>query len=169
MNAMFFPKKAWTKAPYLDIKQANTMSSFLTDFRRLVCTGLAALCPVLVGLDVIHGFLKSAYWCENLPRVVIERAIRHSLCFGVYRQGRQVGFARVVTDYATTAYVGDVFIRESYRGRGLGKRLIKAVVDHPALEGLRLWLLGTKDAHSLYRKFGFKKVAEWARVEKVIT
>jgi GNAT superfamily N-acetyltransferase len=79
-----------------------------------------------------------------------------------------VGFARVVTDYATTAYVGDVFIIESYRGRGLGKRLIKTIVDHPELEGLRLWFLGTRDAHDLYRKYGFKKVAETPAMERLM-
>src|SRR5512142_2033093 len=120
-------------------------------------------------LTVIHDFLANeSYWAKGIPMEVMKRSIENSLCFGVYHQGRQVGFARVVTDYATTAYVGDVFIRESYRGRGLGKRLIKAVVDHAALEGLRLWFLGTKDAHGLYRKFGFKSAAETPVMERLM-
>jgi GNAT superfamily N-acetyltransferase len=112
-------------------------------------------------LAMIHDFLANcSYWAAGIPFPVMKKSIENSLCFGVYHQGKQVGFARVVTDYATTAYVGDVFIIESYRGRGLGKRLVKTIVDHPELEGLRLWFLGTKDAHDLYRKYGFKKVAE---------
>lgn len=120
-------------------------------------------------LAMIHDFLANeSYWAKGIPLEVMKRSIKNSLCFGVYHQGRQVGFARVVTDYATTAYVGDVFIRESYRGRGLGKQLIKAVVDHAALEGLRLWFLGTKDAHGLYRKFGFKSAAETPVMERLM-
>jgi len=120
-------------------------------------------------LAMIHNFLANeSYWAKGIPLEVLEKSIENSLCFGVYHQGRQVGFARVVTDYATTAYVGDVFIIESYRGRGLGKRLIKTIVDHPELEGLRLWFLGTRDAHDLYRKYGFKKVAETPAMERLM-
>lgn len=122
-----------------------------------------------LNIAMIHDFLANeSYWAKGIPLEVMKRSIENSLCFGVYHQGRQVGFARVVTDYATTAYVGDVFVIESYRGRGLGKRLIKAIVDHPELEGLRLWFLGTKDAHDLYRKFGFKKVAETPFMERLM-
>jgi GNAT superfamily N-acetyltransferase len=118
---------------------------------------------------MIHDFLANeSYWAKGIPLEVMEKSIKNSLCFGVYHQGRQVGFARVVTDYATTAYVGDVFVIESYRGRGLGKRLIKAIVDHPELEGLRLWFLGTRDAHDLYRKYGFKKVTETPAMERLM-
>jgi GNAT superfamily N-acetyltransferase len=112
-------------------------------------------------LTMIHDFLASqSYWAQGIPLEVVKRSIENALCFGVYHQGKQVGFARVVTDYATIAYLGDVFIIEPYRGKGLGKRLIKTIMDHPELQGLRLWLLGTKDAHDLYRKYGFKKIAE---------
>ncbi len=97
---------------------------------------------------------------------MVEKSIENSLCFGVYDQGKQVGFARVVTDFATIAYIGDVFILENYRGRGLGKRLIKTIMNHPELRGLRLWLLGTKDAHDLYRKYGFQKVTETQFVDR---
>jgi N-acetylglutamate synthase-like GNAT family acetyltransferase len=120
-------------------------------------------------LAMIHDFLANeSYWAKGIPVKVMKKSIENSLCFGVYHQGRQVGFARVVTDYATTAYVGDVFILEPYRGRGLGKRLIKTIVAHPELEGLRLWFLGTKDAHELYRKYGFKKIAETPAMERLM-
>lgn len=120
-------------------------------------------------LSMVHNFLANeSYWAAGIPLEVMKKSIDNSLCFGAYHQGRQVGFARVVTDYATTAYVGDVFIIESYRGRGLGKRLIKTIVDHPELEGLRLWFLGTRDAHDLYRKYGFKKVAETPAMERLM-
>ncbi len=110
---------------------------------------------------MIHDYLSNrSYWAAGVPLSVVKKSIESALCFGVYYQGRQVGFARVVTDYATTAYIGDVFVLEPYRGRGLGKRLVRTILDHPELQGLRLWLLGTKDAHGLYGKFGFKKVAE---------
>ena len=107
-------------------------------------------------LDVIHGFLSRAYWCEDIPRSVLERAIRNSLCFGVYAGGRQVGFARVVTDRATFAYLADVFILESHRRRGLSKLMMEAVMSHPDLQGLRRWSLATRDAHGLYSQFGFR-------------
>ncbi len=112
-------------------------------------------------LAMIHDYLSNrSYWALGVPLSVVKESIENALCFGVYYQGRQVGFARVVTDYATTAYIGDVFVLEPYRGRGLGKRLVRTILDHPELQGLRLWLLGTKDAHGLYGKFGFKKVGE---------
>ncbi len=121
-------------------------------------------------LAMVHDFLANqSYWAKDIPFEVMKRSIENALCFGVFHQGRQVGFARVVTDYATVAYVGDVFIIGPYRGRGLGKRLVKAIVDHPGLEGLRLWFLGTKDAHDLYRKFGFKKAAETPVMERFMT
>lgn len=121
-------------------------------------------------LSLIHEFLANrSYWAKDIPLPVMKKSIENSLCFGVYHQGKQVGFARVITDYATTAYVGDVFIIEAYRGKGLGKRLVKTIVDHPDLDGLRLWFLGTKDAHDLYRKYGFKKVAETPAMERLMT
>jgi len=106
-------------------------------------------------LGVIHGFLATSYWAEGIPRETVARAIANSLCFGIYDGTRQVGFARVVSDYATFAYIADVFVIESYRGRGLSKALMAAVMSHPHLQGFRRWLLGTKDAHGLYSKFGF--------------
>ena len=110
---------------------------------------------------VIHDFLSTrSYWANGISREVLKKSIGNAMCFGVYHQGKQVGFARVITDNATTAYIGDVFILESYRGRGLGKLLVKTIVGHLELQDLRLWLLGTKDAHGLYEKVGFKRTAD---------
>jgi GNAT superfamily N-acetyltransferase len=107
-------------------------------------------------LDVIHGFLTNSYWSKGIPREIVARAIEHSLCFGVYDgTGEQVGFARVISDFATYAYVADVFVLESHRGRGLGKALMESIVQHPALQGLRRWSLSTRDAHTLYAQVGF--------------
>ena len=110
-------------------------------------------------LNAIHGFLASCYWAKGIPREVVARSIEHSLCFGIYEDsGAQVGFARVVSDFATVAYLGDVFVLESHRGRGLSKWLMQCVVEHPALQNLRRWILLTRDAHALYSKFGFTPV-----------
>ena len=110
-------------------------------------------------LNAIHGFLASCYWAKGIPREVVARSIEHSLCFGIYEGGgAQVGFARVVSDFATVAYLGDVFVLESHRGRGLSKWLMQCVMEHPALQNLRRWILLTRDAHALYSKFGFTPV-----------
>src|SRR5262249_49982616 len=106
-------------------------------------------------LDLIHDFLSHSYWSPNVPRSVVERGIQHSICFGVYDGTAQVGFARVITDQASFAYLADVFIVESHRGRGLSKWMLECILDHPALQGLRRFLLATKDAHGLYAQFGF--------------
>jgi N-acetylglutamate synthase-like GNAT family acetyltransferase len=109
-------------------------------------------------LDLIHGFLsRQSYWCRGIPRATVERAIANSLCFGIYTEaGSQVGFARVVTDYATYGYVADVFVLPEWRGRGLSKRLVQTIVDDPALQGFRRLTLATRDAQGLYAQFGFK-------------
>lgn len=109
--------------------------------------------------DLIHEFLFQSYWAEGIPPETVARSIRNSLCFGLLEGSRQIGFARVVTDYATFAYLADVFILEGYRGRGLAKFLMESIVKHPRLQGLRRWLLATRDAHSLYEKFGFIPLA----------
>jgi GNAT superfamily N-acetyltransferase len=107
-------------------------------------------------LNVIHGFLTNSYWAKAIPRETVARSIEHSLCFGVYDgSGKQVGFARVISDLATYAYVADVFVLESHRGRGLGKALMETIVRHPELLGLRRWNLSTVDAHKLYAQVGF--------------
>lgn len=107
-------------------------------------------------LDVIHEFLTNSYWAKGIPRDTVSRSLEQSLCFGIYDgSGSQVGFARVVTDLATVAYLGDVFVLEEHRGQGLGKFLMQCIMRHPALQGLRRWILLTRDAHALYKQFGF--------------
>jgi GNAT superfamily N-acetyltransferase len=116
-------------------------------------------------LDVatIHAYLTQSYWSPGVPRTVVERAIEGSLCFGVFHHGKQVGFARAVTDKATFASLADVFILEPHRGKGLSKRLMEFVFAHPDLQGLRRYMLATKDAHGLYKQFGFTELSNPAR------
>jgi N-acetylglutamate synthase-like GNAT family acetyltransferase len=108
-------------------------------------------------IDRIHRFLSTeAYWSPGVTRETVERSIENSACFGVYASsGEQVGFARVVTDYATFGWIADVYIESEHRGHALGKRLVAEILEHPDLQGLRRWMLGTADAHELYRRFGF--------------
>jgi GNAT superfamily N-acetyltransferase len=104
----------------------------------------------------IHGFLSErSYWAKDIPVETVNRSIEHSLCFGVYHAGKQIGFARVVTDCATFAWLADVFIDESQRAQGLGKKLVPVILAHPQLQGLRRFMLGTRDAHGLYARYGF--------------
>jgi GNAT superfamily N-acetyltransferase len=111
--------------------------------------------PERLQLQVIVNYLARAYWSNQRPRAVIEKSLKHSLCFGVYENETQIGFARVVSDHATFAYLADVFILESYQGHGLGKWLVQTILEHPDLQGLRRWMLATRDAHGLYEQFGF--------------
>jgi GNAT superfamily N-acetyltransferase len=129
----------------------------MSDLEYLISTN-----PEWLDLDIIHTFLSEhSYWARGIPRDVVARSISHSVCFGVYAVSpsnldrHQIGFARVTTDRATFAYVGDVFILPEHRGRGLSKRLMEAILAHPDLQGLRRWMLATADAHELYTKFGF--------------
>ena len=114
--------------------------------------------PARLDLDAIHAFLATSYWAEGIPREILERALRGSLCFGLYEGERQVGLARVITDAATFAYLCDVYVLPEMRGRGLGKWLIECVMEHPDLQGLRRFSLVTRDAHELYRPFGFTEI-----------
>ena len=116
--------------------------------------------PARLDRDLVHGFLTTSYWSEGIPREVVDRSIDHSLPFGLYDAARQVGFARVITDRATFAYLGDVFVLPEARGRKLGEFLVECVVTHPELQNLRRWVLLTRDAHGLYRKFGFTEMAK---------
>ena len=134
----------------------------MSDIEYLISTN-----PEWLDLDVIHTFLSEhSYWARGIPRNVVARSISHSVCFGAYTVSpsnldrRQIGFARVTTDRATFAYVGDVFILPEHRGRGLSKRLMEAILAHPDLQGLRRWMLATADAHELYRKFGFGPLSQ---------
>lgn len=115
-------------------------------------------------LAMIHDFLTHSYWARNVPMAIVQKSIANSLCFGVYDEQssngpRQIGFARIVSDLATFAYLADVFVIEEYRGRGLGKWLVECIMAHPDLQGLRRFLLATSDAHGLYAQFGFEKFA----------
>lgn len=110
----------------------------------------------LLQIDVIHRYLsEESYWAQNRTREQTETAIKNSLPFGVYKGENQIGFARVVTDFATFAYLGDVFILEEFRGRGLSKWLMEVIINHQDLQGFRRWILATYDAHTLYEKFEF--------------
>ena len=115
--------------------------------------------PDRLDIEVIHGFLRQSYWAEGRPRSVVERSIRNSLCFGVYHAGRQIAFARVLTDRAVFAYLMDVFVVPAFRGRGVSKALMRAILQHPDLQSLRTFLLGTRDAHGLYAQFGFQPLS----------
>jgi len=112
-----------------------------------------------LSIEAIHRFLSQSYWAETRPAAVIEKSIQHSICFGLYRGAEQIGFSRVVTDYATFYWLCDVFIDEAYRGQALGKWLVACVVSTPELRGLR-GFLATRDAHGLYEQFGFEVPAD---------
>ncbi|WP_136666658.1 GNAT family N-acetyltransferase [Flavobacterium sp. H122] len=115
-------------------------------------------------LDSIHDFLSTkAYWSLNIPKEKVHTAIQNSLCFGVYQNEKQIGFARVITDFSTIAYLGDVYILEEYRGQGLSKWLIETIMNYENLQGLRRWILLTGDAHELYRRFGWTDIADPAK------
>lgn len=116
--------------------------------------------PARLDIDAICDFFKRAYWAHGRPRERTERALANSLVFGVYEGTKQVGIARVVSDYAVVAYLCDVFIHEDYRAHGLGKWLIETVMSHPDLQGLRRWTLATRDAHGLYKQYGFSPLAD---------
>jgi len=111
--------------------------------------------PGRIDLDVVHGFLTGSYWAEGIPREVVRRSIDHALPFGLYHGDRMVGFARVITDRATFAYLADVFVLEGYRGRGHARWMLEVIHAHPELQGLRRWLLATRDAHAVYRGAGY--------------
>jgi N-acetylglutamate synthase-like GNAT family acetyltransferase len=106
-------------------------------------------------IAVIHSFLTRSYWATGISSALVQRSIDGSLCFGVFQGNAQIGFARVITDFATFGYLADVFILEEYRGKGLSKWLMEVILDHPELQGFRRLLLATRDAHGLYRQYGF--------------
>jgi GNAT superfamily N-acetyltransferase len=125
--------------------------------------------PRRLDLDVIYNFLANdSYWSPGIPRQIVERAIKNSFCFGVYHATGQVGFGRIVTDKSTFALVADVFILEPHRGKGLSKWLMRRIMEHEELQGLRRWLLLTSDAHGLYRQFGFEDLANTWRFMEIL-
>lgn len=124
--------------------------------------------PQNLNVDVIYGFLSTSYWSKDIPRSVVEKSIRHSLCFGIYEKGIQIGFARVISDYATFAYLADVFVLDSHRGKGLSKWLMTCIQSHPELQNLRRWMLATRDAHGLYEQFGFNVTEKPDRLMEIV-
>lgn len=112
-------------------------------------------------IAVVHNYLSNeSYWAKDIPIETVQKSIDNSLCFAVLHQNKQVGFARVITDKATFAYLADVFILPEFRRKGLGKFLIESIHNHPELQGLRRWILATKDAHDLYSQFGWSQITE---------
>jgi len=107
-----------------------------------------------------HNFLTNSYWSTGISLELVKKAAKNSICFGVYHRKKQIGYARVITDYVRFGYLADVFILEEYRGKGLSKWLMKTILSHPQLKGVNTWMLATKDAHGLYEKFGFKIIDE---------
>ena len=116
--------------------------------------------PTRLDVDAVQAYLATSYWAEGIPREIVEKSLRGSLCFGLYEAGRQIGLARVITDRATFAYLCDVYVLPEHRGRGLGRWLMECVMAHPDLQGLRRFSLVTRDAHDLYRPFGFTEIEQ---------
>ncbi|WP_019834122.1 GNAT family N-acetyltransferase [Sphingomonas sp. PR090111-T3T-6A] len=123
--------------------------------------------PRALDLDTIHGFLTTSYWSPGIPRETVARAIAGSLCVGAYRAGRQIGFARVVSDRATFAYLADVFVLEEAQGQGIGRAMVRALMEHHELQGLRRWFLATLDAHGVYEALGWQPVAHPERLLEI--
>jgi GNAT superfamily N-acetyltransferase len=115
--------------------------------------------PARIDLDFVHRFLSTSYWAEGRTREVVERSMTYSICFGVYTNGRQIGFGRVVTDRAVFGYFADIFVLPEFRGSGVGKRLVRAMLEHPDVARLNSVHLRTRDAHGLYAQFGFEPIA----------
>lgn len=121
-----------------------------------------------VDLDIVHAFLsQEAYWSKNIPRTVVEKSIENSYCFSAFIADKQIGFARVVSDAATFAYLADVFVLPEFRGQGISKKLMQSVQSHPELQGLRRWMLMTADAHKLYESCGFSALAKPGRAMEI--
>jgi GNAT superfamily N-acetyltransferase len=124
--------------------------------------------PALLDVSLIHEFLsQQSYWAPGITREIVERSLKNSLCFGLFHESQQVGFARLVTDRATFAWLADVFVIDAHRGQGLGVWMIESLLTHPDLQGLRRMLLGTRDAHSLYARFGFTPLADPSRFQEI--
>jgi GNAT superfamily N-acetyltransferase len=126
--------------------------------------------PARLDLPWIHDYLtNAAYWSRGITFPVFQKSVQNALCFGVYHKLKQVGFGRVISDYATFAYLGDVFIDEGYRGQGLGKWLVECVRGYPELQGLRRWMLVTRDAHGLYQRYGFSPLEHPERIMEIVS
>ncbi len=130
----------------------------------VISTDKSRLDPV-----ALHDYLKDAYWCKGIPYEFVKRAIKHTaLCFGVYSQDQQVGYARIISDITTFAYLADVYIHPDHQGHGLGKWLMECIMAHPELKHIRRWTLATKDAHGLYEQYGFKPLARPQRLMEIV-
>jgi GNAT superfamily N-acetyltransferase len=123
-----------------------------------------SLDPARIDAEAVHAFVGGSYWAAGIPLALLRRAIANSLCVAAFHEGRQVGFARVVSDRATFAYLADVYVLEAHRGRGLSRRMLDQLFAHPELQGLRRWMLVTRDAHGLYADYGFRSLAHPDRV-----
>jgi GNAT superfamily N-acetyltransferase len=121
-----------------------------------------------IDVAAVHAFLSKTYWAPGIPEDVVRRGIAGAICFGIYHGRDQVGFARVITDAATYAYLADVYVLESHRGRGLAKWMMEQIMTHPSLQGLRRFALSTRDAHALYAQFGFQTVANPERQMEIM-
>lgn len=121
-----------------------------------------------IDVAAVHAFLSSTYWSPGIPIETVRRAIAGALCFGIYHGVEQVGFARVITDRATYAYLSDVFVLDAHRGRGLATWMMEVIMSHPALQGIRRFALSTRDAHTLYQRFGFVTVANPDRQMEIL-
>jgi GNAT superfamily N-acetyltransferase len=125
--------------------------------------------PSRLDLNWIHNYLTNdAWWARGIPYQIFKKSVENALCFGVYHQEKQVGFARVISDFATFAYIGDVFIAQIYRRQGLGKWLLKTILNFPELQNLRRWMLMTADAHGLYESQGFIPLQHPENVMEII-
>lgn len=125
--------------------------------------------PQKIDPIAIHHYLSTqSYWAQNIPLETVKKSIAHSLCFGIYTEGKQVGFARWITDRATFAYLADVYVEEIYRGQGLAKKLMSLMLFHHDLQGLRRYMLATMDAHGLYAEFGFKQIDHPDRLMAIV-
>jgi len=125
--------------------------------------------PARVDIRMVHEFLTDSYWAKGIPLETVRRSIENSIAFGLYHGQQQVGFARIISDLATFSYLADVFILPAYRGRGLSQWLMECIIAHPDLQGLRRWMLATKDTHGLYAKFGFtpiKNPDSWMEIHR---
>jgi ribosomal protein S18 acetylase RimI-like enzyme len=140
----------------------------VSEFRRVKGQYVISADPDKIDLDAVHAYLTRAYWCEGIPKHLLAKAIAGSLCFSLFDGDRQIGFARVVTDRATFAYLCDVYVVEEYAGRGLGKWLIQEMQSHPDLQGLRRFVLVTRDAQGLYSQFGFQPLENSARYMEIV-
>lgn len=121
----------------------------------------------LLDIGFIHFELSNSYWAKNIPIELVQKSIAHSLCFGVYKDKKQIGFARVISDYATFGYLCDVIIAQDEQGQGAGKMLMEFIMKHPDLKGLRRFMLATRDAHTLYTKYGFTKLQNPDRIMEI--